>query len=181
LLPTCSSFISNNTQQLNRQDTDIHNSQPLVPILSQTYPIDIHTSYLKFVLMLPYICCYVFNVVSYPHVSLSKLRIQLLSLPFVPQIMPILSTSISSPENYFISTNHEALTVQLSPVSHYFPPLLPFLSAPFSKCLNLCSSLNVKFQRYILITITTTKSTCININYDISYVFYMILLHAEGS
>jgi len=46
--------------------------------------------------------------------------------------------------------------------------------------LNLCSSLNVKFQWYILITITITKSTCININYDISCVFYMILCHTEG-
>ena len=46
--------------------------------------------------------------------------------------------------------------------------------------LNLCSSLNVKVQRYILITITATKSNCININSDISCVFYMILHHVEG-
>jgi len=72
------------------------------------------------------------------------------------------------------------LTVQLSPVSHYFPPLLPFLSALFSVALNLFSSLNVKVQVYIKITISTTTSTCININSDISCVFYMNLRHAEG-
>jgi len=72
------------------------------------------------------------------------------------------------------------LTVQLSPVSHYFLPLLPFLSAPFSNALNLCISLNVKVQVYILITISTTINTCININSDIFCVFYMILRHAEG-
>jgi len=72
------------------------------------------------------------------------------------------------------------VNVQLSPVSHYFLPLLPFLSTPFSKALNLCSSLNVKVPVYILITITTTRGTCINVNSDISFVFYMILRHTEG-
>ena len=72
------------------------------------------------------------------------------------------------------------LTVQLSPVLHYFLPLLPLHSTPFSNALNLCSSLNVKVQVYISITITTIITTCMNINSDISRVFYMILRHAEG-
>jgi hypothetical protein len=74
----------------------------------------------------------------------------------------------------------KTLTVQLSPVSHYFLALMPFLSNLSSNALNLCSSLNVKVQVYVLITITTNKSTCRNINSDVSCVFYMILRHAEG-
>jgi len=72
------------------------------------------------------------------------------------------------------------LNVQLSPVPQSLFSLLPFLSAPFSKALNLCSSLNAKVPVYILITLTITRGTCININSDVSCVFYMILHHTEG-
>ena len=103
-----------------------------------------------------------------------------ISIPFVPHIPLILSTFITSPKNNFISTNHEAPHCQLSPVPHYFLPLMPFLSTPFSKAINLCSSLNVKVPVYILITITITRRTCIIINSDISNVLYMILRHTVG-
>jgi hypothetical protein len=71
------------------------------------------------------------------------------------------------------------LTVQLSPVSHYFLTLLPFLNPPVSNALTLFFP-QCQVQMYILITITITKSACININSDISCVFYMIWRHAEG-
>ena len=73
------------------------------------------------------------------------------------------------------------LTVQRSPVPHYFPPLLPLHSTLFSYALNLCSSLKVKVQVYISVTITTIICTCININADVACVFYMILRHDEGA
>jgi hypothetical protein len=74
----------------------------------------------------------------------------------------------------------QSLTVKLSPVPHYFLPLLPSFSTQFPNALNLCFSLDTKNQRYILLTITIAENTWINSNSDISCSLYMILHHAEG-
>ena len=64
-------------------------------------------------------------------------------------------------------------------------PTISSLSCPsstlHSQMPSTCSSLNVSVQVIILIIITTTTSNCINIISDVSYVFYMILRHTEGS
>jgi len=63
-------------------------------------------------------------------------------------------------------------------------PIIPSLSRSSSPLYSQMPSTrllpNVKVQQYVLITITTTISTCININSDVSCVFYMILRHTEG-
>ena len=86
----------------------IHKCPPPVPILSQIDPLHIPTShFLKIHFNNPLICTYIFQVVSFPHISPPKIYIRLFSPPYVLHAKPISFFLILSPEQYLMtSTDH---------------------------------------------------------------------------
>ena len=86
-----------------------------------------HTSYLMSVFMLALICSCLEK--SHPHQNYVYT-----SPPFVPHTAPILSTSITSPNNNLISTNHEA--PHCATLSS--PPLFPPSPAPPQRSIHKC-------------------------------------------
>jgi len=131
-----------------------------------------------FILTLPFTCLYIFKAASYPHVSPSKLCVHF-SL--------IRSTYPAHLINLYIITQKlldQYKSWSPSLCNSLQCPTISSLSCPsptlHSQMPSTSSSLNVTVQLNILITITSTTTNCININSDVSCVFYMILRHTEG-
>ena len=129
-------------------------------------------SYLMTVLMLPSIWSNDLKALFYPCVFSSKLYIynspHLYHIPY----------SSSPPLSHHLKNTWSVHIISLQ--SPIISSLSCSSSVPYSQMPSTYLLLNVNVQVYVLITITTTVSTCINVNSDVSCVFYMILCHAEG-